>query len=121
MEVRRRGRMIGRSCSAVRHYRQIVRLESVLAQLRSSADTDEREMNVVSILAHADDEMRCLGTMLKCRARGDQLTFVTVTDGSKGFVQNPGITRAEAASIRESELRALATGLDAGLINIGEL
>ena len=44
-------------------------------------------MNVVSIMAHQDDEMRCLGTMLKCRARGDRLWFITLTDGAKGFVQ----------------------------------
>jgi LmbE family N-acetylglucosaminyl deacetylase len=78
-------------------------------------------MNVVSILAHADDEMRCLGTMLKCRERGDKLTFVTVTDGCNGFVQDPTISRAEAASIRESEMRALAFDLGAEAINIGEL
>jgi LmbE family N-acetylglucosaminyl deacetylase len=78
-------------------------------------------MNVVSILAHADDEMRCLGTMLKCRERGDKLTFVTVTDGCNGFVQSPGIARAEAASIRESEMRALAFELQAEVITIGEL
>jgi len=58
-------------------------------------------MNVVSIMAHADDEMRCLGTMLKCRARGDRLSFITLTDGSNGFVQNPGIPRQEAARIRQ--------------------
>jgi LmbE family N-acetylglucosaminyl deacetylase len=57
-------------------------------------------MNVVSIMAHADDEMGCLGTMLKCSARGDRLHFVTLTDGSKGFVQNPGIAREDAARIR---------------------
>ena len=78
-------------------------------------------MNVVSILAHADDEMRCLGTMLKCRDRGDRMTFVTVTDGCNGFVQNPTIPRAEAASIRESEMRALAFELQAEVIAIGEL
>jgi len=30
-------------------------------------------MNVVSFMAHADAEMRCLGIMLKCRDRGDRL------------------------------------------------
>lgn len=78
-------------------------------------------MNVVSIMAHQDDEMRCLGTMLKCRARGDRLAFVTVTDGSKGFVQDPGISRERAATIRQDEMGALAGALDAEYINIGEL
>jgi LmbE family N-acetylglucosaminyl deacetylase len=54
-------------------------------------------MNIVSLMAHQDDEMNCLGTMLKCRDRGDKLFFITVTDGSKGFVQNPGILRKKAA------------------------
>jgi LmbE family N-acetylglucosaminyl deacetylase len=78
-------------------------------------------MNVVSIMAHADDEMRCLGTMLKCKARGDQLGFVTVTDGSGGFVQNPEIERAEAAAIRDREMRALADACGAGFLNLNEL
>jgi N-acetylglucosamine malate deacetylase 1 len=78
-------------------------------------------MNVVSIMAHQDDEMRCLGTMLKCRARGDQLYFVTLTDGSKGFVQNPSISRADAAAIRDAEMRAVAKAVDAEYINLGEL
>ena len=42
-----------------------------------------------TIMAHADDEMRCLGTMMKCGERGDRLAFVTVTDGCHGYVQDP--------------------------------
>jgi LmbE family N-acetylglucosaminyl deacetylase len=77
-------------------------------------------MNVVSIMAHQDDEMRCLGTMLKCRARGDRLAFVTLTDGSKGFVHNPGIDPAHAARIRDEEMTSLAEELDAEYINLRE-
>jgi LmbE family N-acetylglucosaminyl deacetylase len=77
-------------------------------------------MNVVSLMAHQDDEMFCLGTMLKCRPRGDRLFFITVTDGSKGFVQNPTITRAEAARIRHAEMSALADAAGARFINLGE-
>jgi LmbE family N-acetylglucosaminyl deacetylase len=77
-------------------------------------------MNVVSIMAHADDEMRCLGTLLKCRARGDRLSFIILTDGSKGFVQHPSISRQEAAHIRNREMTALATTVDAEYINLGE-
>lgn len=77
-------------------------------------------MNVVSIMAHQDDEMRCLGTMLKCRARGDRLWFITLTDGAKGFVQQPDIDPAEAIRIRDAELRALATAVDAEYLNLGE-
>jgi LmbE family N-acetylglucosaminyl deacetylase len=77
-------------------------------------------MNVVSLMAHQDDEMRCLGTMLKCRARGDRLWFITLTDGSKGFVQQPGIPREEAARIRHEEMSALAGEIGAGYINLRE-
>ena len=77
-------------------------------------------MNVVSIMAHQDDEMRCLGTMLKCRHRGDKLTFVTLTDGSKGFVQQPTISREEAARIRQAEMGALAAATSAEYLNLGE-
>lgn len=77
-------------------------------------------MNTVSIMAHQDDEMRCLGTMLKGRARGDGLSFVVLTDGSKGFVQQPGIEPAEAAGIRQEEMGALASRLGAEYICLGE-
>jgi len=75
-------------------------------------------MNVVSIMAHQDDEMRCLGTMLKCRARGDQLSFVTLTDGSKGFVHQPDIAPADAARIRHEEMTAVAQAAGAEYINL---
>jgi LmbE family N-acetylglucosaminyl deacetylase len=77
-------------------------------------------MNVVSLMAHQDDEMFCLGTMLKCRARGDMLCFVTVTDGSKGFVQNPGISREEATHIRRTEMQSLADAAGADYIHLDE-
>lgn len=77
-------------------------------------------MNVVSIMAHQDDEMRCLGTMLKCRARGDRLWFVTLTDGSKGMVQTPDMPREQAAAIRSAEMQALADEIGAGYTSLGE-
>lgn len=77
-------------------------------------------MNVVSIMAHQDDEMRCLGTMLKCRARGDKLFFIIATDGSKGFVQEPTISRERAAAIRLKEMDAIARAVDGEMIALGE-
>jgi LmbE family N-acetylglucosaminyl deacetylase len=77
-------------------------------------------MRVVSIMAHQDDEMRCLGTLLKCRARGDTIAFVTLTDGSKGFVQQPDIRPDEAARIRDAEMGDLAGRLDADYVNLRE-
>jgi len=77
-------------------------------------------MHVVAVMAHQDDEMQCLGTLLKCRDRGDQLAFVTLTDGSKGFVQRPEIEPTEAARIRDAEMQALASQLGAVYINLRE-
>ena len=78
-------------------------------------------MNVVSIMAHQDDEMMSLGTMLRCQARGDRLFFITLTDGSKGFVQRPDISREEGAGIRHAEMAALAKAAGAEFINLREL
>jgi len=72
-------------------------------------------MNVVSIMAHQDDEMRCLGTMLKCRARGDRLHFVTLTDGSHGI---PNMSREESAKTRAREMASVAEALGADYINL---
>jgi LmbE family N-acetylglucosaminyl deacetylase len=77
-------------------------------------------MHVVSVMAHQDDEMHCLGTMLKCAERGDTLSFITLTDGSKGFVQNPGIARDEAARIRHAEMSALAQAAGGEYLSLGE-
>ena len=74
-------------------------------------------MNVVSIFAHQDDEMRCLGTMLKCKIRGDSLAFVTLTDGSIGF---EGIKSEEGAKIRFEEMTNLAGSIKAEYISLNE-
>jgi LmbE family N-acetylglucosaminyl deacetylase len=77
-------------------------------------------VNVVSIMAHADDEMRCLGTMLRCAERGDRLAFITVTDGSHGYVQDPARPRADVAAIRRQEMAAVAADLAATFISLDE-
>ena len=77
-------------------------------------------MHIVSLMAHQDDEMKCLGTLLKYHARGDQIHFVTLTDGSKGFVQQPDIASEEAARIRQLEMDNVAQCLDAEYINLNE-
>ncbi len=77
-------------------------------------------MNVVSIMAHQDDEMRCLGTMLKCQARGDRLFFVTLTDGSACVLGDQMPTREQAAAIRDREMNALATAVGAEYVNLRE-
>jgi len=77
-------------------------------------------MNVLSVMAHQDDELMCLGTMLKMRERGAQLHFVCVTDGSGGMVQQPDMPRPEAAAVREREMRELAGRIGATYACLGE-
>lgn len=77
-------------------------------------------MNVVSIMAHQDDEMRCLGTMLKCQARGDRLFFITLTSGSKGMVHAPEMGDAEAAAIRSREMQALVDAVGGQYLCLNE-
>lgn len=77
-------------------------------------------MNVLSVMAHQDDELVCLGTMLKMRARGDGLHFVCLTDGSLGIGGRPDLPRVEAAAIRDREMRDLAGRLDASNSCMGE-
>jgi len=77
-------------------------------------------MNVLSVMAHQDDELMCLGTMLKMRARGDSLHFICVTDGSSGMVHAPEMTRAEAAAVRDREMCALAERVGATYQCLGE-
>ncbi len=72
-------------------------------------------------MAHQDDEMHCLGTLLKCKQRGDTIGFITVTDGSKGFVQSPDISRSEASKIRYREMSSLAGSVGADYVSLGEL
>lgn len=77
-------------------------------------------MNIVSIMAHQDDEMRCLGTMLKCRARGDSLHFITLTDGSSGVLRDPPLPRKAAAEIRMVEMTNLARAAGGDYTSIAE-
>ncbi len=77
-------------------------------------------MNVVSVMAHQDDELMCLGTMLKMQISGASLHCICLTDGSCGMVQAPEMPRAEAAAVRDAEMRALARELGASYQCLGE-
>ena len=77
-------------------------------------------MHILSLMAHQDDEMYCLGTLFKYWTRGDEIHFITLTDGSKGFVQQPDIVPEEAARIRQLEMENVAQCLDAEYINLRE-
>lgn len=77
-------------------------------------------MNVVSVMAHQDDELLCLGTMLKMQERGDKLHFVCVTDGCSGMIHKPDMSREEAAAIRDREMRSVADAVGATYTCLGE-
>ncbi len=76
-------------------------------------------MNVTFVGAHQDDEMYALGTLLKYRARGDTLSFICTTNGDKGMSDLADITHAEAARIRDAEMRQVAAHLDANYDCLG--
>jgi LmbE family N-acetylglucosaminyl deacetylase len=77
-------------------------------------------MNVVSIMAHQDDELVCLGTMLKMQERGDSLHFICVTDGSGGMAAVPDMPRDEAAAVRDREMNELTVRLGATYLCMNE-
>jgi len=77
-------------------------------------------MNVVSIMAHQSDEMRCLGTMLKCLARGDRLYFIVLTSGSNGMIHAPEMSEEDSAAIRAREMQTLADAVSAQYICLNE-
>lgn len=70
-------------------------------------------MKIACFVAHQDDEMGCLGTLLKYRASGHQIAFVTATNGDKGMSWDPDVPLSEAADIRDREMRAVAAELSA--------
>lgn len=77
-------------------------------------------MRVCFVGAHPDDEMACLGTLLKCRARGDRLFLISATNGDKGMSDLPDFPHDKCASVRDREMRAVARGLDADFQCLGE-
>jgi len=73
-------------------------------------------MNVVSVMAHQDDELMCLGTMLKMKKNGCKLHFICLTGGEMGMVHKPDMPLEEAAAIRRCEMTAIANELEAGYL-----
>ena len=76
-------------------------------------------MNITAVMAHQDDELMCLGTMLKMRSSGYSLAFICLTDGAAGMAHLPDMPPAEAAQIREAEMTALANEAGARYICLG--
>ncbi len=64
--------------------------------------------SAMAIVAHPDDiEFSCAGTMARWATAGARISYVLCTSGDVG-IADPGMTRARAAEIRESEAREAA-------------
>lgn len=75
---------------------------------------------VLVIAAHPDDpEFPAAGTIAAWAAQGARVTYVIVTDGSKGSSE-PGMTSEQLVALREVEQRAAADVLGvAGVVFLG--
>ncbi len=64
-------------------------------------------MNILAFGSHPDDvEATCFGTLMKCKARGDNIFITLTTSGNIG--SNLHSSREEIAAIREKEALAAA-------------
>lgn len=69
----------------------------------------EKSRKLLAVFAHPDDESFTVGgTLAKYTAEGAEVILVSATKGEAGI---PGLNAAEAARIREAELRAAAAEL----------
>ena len=73
-------------------------------------------MNITAIMAHQDDELMCLGTMLKMKNLGHNLAFICLTDGAAGMAHMPDMPFEEAAKIRDVEMKNLTSDIGAKYI-----
>lgn len=76
-------------------------------------------MKVICVLAHQDDEMRCLGTLQRLAEGGATIGFVCVTNGNGGLAFAEGDSRERAARVREAEMRSVAARFDAAYECLG--
>jgi LmbE family N-acetylglucosaminyl deacetylase len=70
--------------------------------------------SAMAIVAHPDDiEFSCAGTLARWARAGARISYVLCTSGDVG-IDEPGMTRAQAATIREAEQREAAEIAGAG-------
>lgn len=78
-------------------------------------------MNIVCVTAHQDDEMNCLGTLLRLhRERGDQISFVALTNGDRGASWTPDAPLADTAAVRAAEMQSVADAFGGTYVCLGE-
>lgn len=77
--------------------------------------------SAMAIYAHPDDiEFSCSGTLARWANEGSRIYYIVITSGDVG-IDTPGITRTQAAEIRESEQRDAARVIGAeDVIFLGE-
>ncbi len=68
-------------------------------------------LSVVSVGAHQDDELGCLGTLLRYREQCARITTVSVSNGDKGGQHDPSIPNAVIARTRMQEATRVAREL----------
>lgn len=79
-------------------------------------------LGVVCFGAHQDDnELQCLGTLLRLQAqRNIAVTLVTVTNGDQGMPYATDLTPSDVTRIRNSESAAVARKIGAEYVCLGE-
>ncbi len=71
----------------------------------------ERRLSVVSVGAHQDDELGCLGTLIRYRGQGSQITTVSLSNGDKGGQHDPSIHNSVIAQTRIDEATRMVAEL----------
>ncbi len=70
-----------------------------------------RPLSVVSVGAHQDDELGCLGTLIRYRDQGCRITTVSVSNGDKGGQHDPTLPHEVVARTRIDEATRVAAKL----------
>jgi LmbE family N-acetylglucosaminyl deacetylase len=76
-------------------------------------------MRYACVFAHQDDEMRCLGTLLRLHKEGHEIAFVTLTNGNKGLPFSGPESQERAVAVRDGEMRTVAAAFDAPYLCLG--
>jgi LmbE family N-acetylglucosaminyl deacetylase len=77
-------------------------------------------MNIVCVGAHQDDEMNCLGTLIKCVQRGDHVAVATISNGDKGAQYDPSFPHDEISRVRIAESSAIMQALGGSYYCMGQ-
>jgi LmbE family N-acetylglucosaminyl deacetylase len=76
--------------------------------------------SIVFVGAHQDDELGCLGTLIRYAARGDRITTVSISNGDKGGLHDPTIPHSEIVRIRIDEASRVAAELGGEYVCVGQ-